>query len=238
MHALYEQMTGREVAEKYGVTYGAVYHRLRTMGLSSRRHRPGPNRTQRTFNPKRTVLAKLIKKMSMAEIAKYYGVGETVVFMRLKEYGIEGPSRSERLTGKKKTLAHRLAMAKVQTGRIRGDKHHNWKGGISRSAYNREARLEYRLWKEMVLEASNFKCSKCGVEQGTFCRCCGQRTALHAHHLKPYADHPNLRYDVSNGIALCSACHWKEHHGKSGELLETPESRVTTTKPVTASVKV
>ena len=221
MYELYERMTGKEIAEKYGVTYGAVYHRLRTMGLSSRRHRPGPNRT-RVFNPKKATLKKLIKTMTMAEIAKYYGVGETVVFNRLKEYGIEGPSRSERLKGKKKSLAHRMAMSKAQSGRVKGEKHHNWKGGISNSSYNREARLEYRLWKKMVHEKSGFKCSKCGVEQGKFCECCGQRVNLHAHHIKPYADNPELRYDVENGISLCSVCHWEEHHGKSGELLGTP----------------
>lgn len=237
MYALYEQMTGKEIAEKYGVTYGSVYHRLRTMGLQSRRHRPGPNRVARTFNPRRDILANLIKKMNMAEIAKYYGVGETIVFTRLKEYGIKGPSRSERLKGKTKSLEHRIAMSKAQTGRIKGEKHHKWKGGISNSAYNREGRLEYRLWKQMVHEQSGFKCSRCGVEQGTFCECCGQRITLHAHHVRPYADHPELRYDVSNGISLCSACHWKEHHGKSGELLETPKSRTATTKPVRAGVR-
>jgi 5-methylcytosine-specific restriction endonuclease McrA len=30
---------------------------------------------------------------------------------------------------------------------------------------------------------------------------------LHPHHIQPFADHPELRWDVNNGMTLCTNCH-------------------------------
>jgi 5-methylcytosine-specific restriction endonuclease McrA len=40
------------------------------------------------------------------------------------------------------------------------------------------------------------------------------RVYLQAHHRKPFAEYPNFRYDVSNGITLCKDCHKEEHEHK------------------------
>lgn len=39
------------------------------------------------------------------------------------------------------------------------------------------------------------------------CQDCGATTDLHAHHIKPWREFPALRYDLSNGVLLCAACH-------------------------------
>lgn len=43
------------------------------------------------------------------------------------------------------------------------------------------------------------------------CTQCSSVHELHAHHIKQYKSHPELRYDVSNGITLCGNCHRKFH---------------------------
>jgi hypothetical protein len=43
------------------------------------------------------------------------------------------------------------------------------------------------------------------------CTQCSSVYDLHAHHLKSFKDHEELRYDVNNGITLCSQCHRKWH---------------------------
>lgn len=47
------------------------------------------------------------------------------------------------------------------------------------------------------------------------CTECGSVYDLHAHHVKQYKSHPDLRYDVNNGITLCAVCH-REHHKSNG----------------------
>lgn len=58
---------------------------------------------------------------------------------------------------------------------------------------------EYREWRAAVLERDRHTCQRCG-QPGT-----------HAHHVRSYARHPDLRLDVANGQTLCHACHKAEH---------------------------
>jgi len=48
------------------------------------------------------------------------------------------------------------------------------------------------------------------------CTECGSVYDLHAHHIKQYKTHPELRNDVNNGITLCGCCHrkWHSENGK------------------------
>jgi hypothetical protein len=34
---------------------------------------------------------------------------------------------------------------------------------------------------------------------------------LHAHHLKPWKQFPELRFEIENGITVCAPCHWAIH---------------------------
>lgn len=53
-------------------------------------------------------------------------------------------------------------------------------------------------------------------ERDKQCMECGNVNDLHAHHIKSFKNHPELRYDVNNGITLCGHCHRLHHieHGK------------------------
>jgi DNA-directed RNA polymerase subunit RPC12/RpoP len=60
---------------------------------------------------------------------------------------------------------------------------------------------KYRKWRKAVLQRDGYKCQQCG-ETGK---------KLHVHHIKPFATHADLRFEVSNGITVCEACHRRIH---------------------------
>lgn len=66
---------------------------------------------------------------------------------------------------------------------------------------NRSANIDYDLWREAIFKKFNNTCQLCGKTGGS----------MHAHHKKEYANNPEKRYDISNGILLCADCHKKLH---------------------------
>jgi len=97
----------------------------------------------------------------------------------------------------------KILQTKIQNGTIlRGPRHPFWKGG---RPWERFKNPEYLAWRRAVLERDGYICQQCG-------RQCKQRErGLAAHHIKPYADYPELRYEVSNGLTLCRQCHMTLH---------------------------
>jgi 5-methylcytosine-specific restriction endonuclease McrA len=43
------------------------------------------------------------------------------------------------------------------------------------------------------------------------CQTCNDTTFLSAHHIKPFSSHPELRFEITNGILLCGKCHAEQH---------------------------
>lgn len=207
------------VALEYGVTPPAVGFRMRLFGIY--------RNPKRTFEPPVDELRSLYKTMSMAEIAKHYGVGETVVFKRLDDYGIKKISRSERLTGKPKSLEHRLSMSRsaLASGVRAGRRNGNWKGGKISANRSARSKAAYREWKIAVLKSANWKCQKCGLEHYSMCDHCGHRVRLHAHHIESFAGNESLRYDPNNGEALCDRCHQLEHHENRVNSVNVPKGK-------------
>lgn len=62
---------------------------------------------------------------------------------------------------------------------------------------------EYKQWRDAVYERDNYACQQCG-----------NTGAIQAHHIKPWNDHKELRYDVANGVTLCQTCHENIHGAK------------------------
>ena len=89
-----------------------------------------------------------------------------------------------------------LCGVKGRTNRTGAD-HPNWNPNARRK--NRGG--SHRKWRDAVISRDGGRCVRCGVE----------KVELHAHHLKPYKDYPELRFDVANGETLCYKCHWLEH---------------------------
>jgi hypothetical protein len=106
-------------------------------------------------------------------------------------------------TGKPFTAEQRKQISQsVKKVVVRGEQHPNWKGGITPLNQAIRASAEYADWRTAVFERDHYTCQNCGDDSGG---------NLHAHHIKPFAFYPELRFDVSNGIALCEMCHWELH---------------------------
>lgn len=56
---------------------------------------------------------------------------------------------------------------------------------------------QYKTWREAVYRRDDYTCKKCGKKGGY----------LHPHHVVNFAEAPELRYTVENGITFCVADH-------------------------------
>jgi hypothetical protein len=81
-----------------------------------------------------------------------------------------------------------------------GEKHWNWKGGISLEANRFRQSSEYKAWRDEVFLRDNWTCVLCKKRGGY----------LEADHIKLFSKHPELRLDVNNGRTLCKPCHKTE----------------------------
>jgi hypothetical protein len=89
-----------------------------------------------------------------------------------------------------------------------GEKHHNWKGGITSENRSARTQMEYYVWQRAVFSRDGNTCQDCGFFSKKARR-------LHAHHVKAFAKYPELRYDVANGLTLCKECHIKPGRHKA-----------------------
>lgn len=77
-----------------------------------------------------------------------------------------------------------------------------WKGGsLAREGQNQRYGAEGVQWRKAVYQRDDYTCQKCH-QRSTF---------LNAHHICNYADYPEMRFDIDNGITLCKECHHLFH---------------------------
>lgn len=88
----------------------------------------------------------------------------------------------------------------------KGDKWYTWKGGLTSINATIKNSLEYRLWRESVFKRDNWTCLWCGIR---WHKGLGKSVILHADHIKPFCNYPELRFAIDNGRTLCIACHKK-----------------------------
>lgn len=174
---------------------------------------------QRLFFSKEQLEA-MYQTKTCREIAAEFGCGETAIWNRIKKFGIKLRGyENPRKRPKAFTEAHMIALRKAKKairGKFVGSKSGNWRGGLT--AINLAARSsgEYREWKMKALELAGYKCQFCGVKKGAICECCGQKIALHVHHIESFAKFHERRFDPANSEVLCVSCHHSRHFGKTG----------------------
>jgi len=186
---------------------------------------------QRSVRPTKEKLHDLYvtQELSIDNIARSIGSSESSISKLLDKYGIQKRANTDKFGGWNKglplpekqkqrlsevastrtgtnsprfgvklTKETRSKIASALKGRFRGKENPQWKGG---SAYERaqwHSRHEYKEWRYSVYERDNYTCQLCGQES------VGN---IQAHHIHPWSTHPELRFEVSNGITLCKPCH-------------------------------
>lgn len=87
-----------------------------------------------------------------------------------------------------------------------GASHWNWKGGIDAANRLERNSTRHKDWSLAVLERDRWTCRNCGAKGRD----------LVAHHVVPFSQDRSLRYEVSNGLTLCRACHCEIHRPRLG----------------------
>jgi hypothetical protein len=83
-----------------------------------------------------------------------------------------------------------------------GDKHHNWKGGISSN--EKKERTKFRLsLQKLIFERDRYKC-----------QICESKKDLQVDHIQSWAEFKELRFNPENCRTLCAKCHYKITFGK------------------------
>ncbi len=77
-----------------------------------------------------------------------------------------------------------------------GENAPNWKGGKTPDMVAIRNSDEYKEWRDKVLKKDGHRCIVCGTTKKS-----------EAHHIYPFSDYEDKRFDVNNG---CTLCYW--HH--------------------------
>ncbi len=156
------------------------------------------------------------RKLSVAAKGNKWSVGRTVS----KE---TRDKISQSLSGRELSTEHRAAISRgVRKAGCRpplnthlvGPNHPNWIDGSSTIRQTQFHNPRYRTWRKAVLDRDGWACQDCGHKG----------SSLHAHHLKPWGPYPALRYEVSNGVTLCSKCHHDRHRGQPRPITSGPRT--------------
>lgn len=93
---------------------------------------------------------------------------------------------------------------KNMSERMKGEKHPMWIHDRTKLQTNHKERHSYRNsdWVKQVKKRDNKTCKINNKE-------CNGR--LEAHHILPWRDYPELRYDINNGITLCKFHHPRKY---------------------------
>jgi hypothetical protein len=84
-----------------------------------------------------------------------------------------------------------------ERGSLNGNRNPNWKGGSTPLALKIRRLPKYIQWRNLIFERDNYTCQICNQRGGS----------LEAHHIKKFANHPDLWFNIDNGIILCKSCH-------------------------------
>jgi transposase len=193
-------MTCRQIAAHVGTSPNSVLRRLKRSGVSLR-------------NPGFPFIAQLADRewlrreyveagKSTTEISHSLQCSSRSVALWLKRHRIPARTTGSEAGHSRNTEAARRKMSEAKRGKFLGETNPNWRGGIQTRDPDR-GRYPYKMWMRAVRDRDGWQCVQCGSKE-----------RLHAHHIKQWKSHPELRFAVSNGMTLCHSCHERVHGRK------------------------
>lgn len=95
---------------------------------------------------------------------------------------------------------------------VKKEKHYRWINDRAKLKKDSKKHLDtkYKYWVSEVKKRDKWKCKMNNSD------CCGR---LEAHHILPWRDYEELRYEINNGITLCKFHH---PHKESEEIRLSP----------------
>jgi 5-methylcytosine-specific restriction endonuclease McrA len=192
-----QKKTTREIAKIVGASPKTVIRRLTAVGVKLRP--PGPDHHMILKDRDWLYTQYVTLGKSSTEIAADIGSGCRTVVSWLEQHKIErrvGGNPKGRVFGPEV----RQKISAAQKGKNKGSDNPNWRGGLIHPDARLRSSHQSREWSKEVRARDGHKCVECGATG-----------KLHAHHIKPWKNHPELRWDISNGATLCPPCHQKAH---------------------------
>lgn len=140
----------------------------------------------------------------------YFKRGAPSLFKGRKHTPASRALMSSKRIGNKNAVGHvktpaQWAVVHASAARPRsakGPANSRWKGGVTPQHILARRSPAYAAWRLAVFTRDRFTCRRCGDARGG---------NLHAHHVKSFSEHPELRFNVDNGATLCEPCHEMEH---------------------------
>ena len=144
------------------------------------------------------------RKKSAKQIAKENNCKENNILYFLNKFGIKTRTMKEIRKIKYWALTGKINGMYGKTGKLNP----NWKGGTTPE---RQAMYAKSIWRELnksIMKRDNYTCQHCGYYRKD------NKRKLVIHHIKSWAEYPELRFEPFNLITLCENCHRKVHSKK------------------------
>jgi len=90
---------------------------------------------------------------------------------------------------------------KSNLGKCRGVEHWNWRGGVTTENHAERESSKYEKWRTAVFERDGYVCAVCESD----------KPRINAHHILEWANYKGRRYEVDNGVTLCTLHHQLLH---------------------------
>lgn len=136
------------------------------------------------------------KQRSSSEIACEMGCTENAIQFWLRKHGIPRRSISEARSVKYWGANGEANPMYGKTGALNP----RYVDGSSPERQRSYAQAAGQDFLRAVYKRDGYCCRRCGAPKTT-------PKSIHAHHIKPWAGNPALRFDLDNAVTLCRPCH-------------------------------